>query len=91
MCSAAKETRSTCVLLDLSMPRLDGEEAFHELRKIRDDVRVILITGFTEQETFDRLRGTGSAGFVRKPASMPVLLAKVAEALNHSSRTSDGK
>ena len=75
--------RIDCVLLDLSMPRLDGEEAFRELRKIRSDVRVILITGYTEQDTFDRLRETGFAGFVKKPASIPVLLSKVAEVLQN--------
>jgi len=77
--------RIDCVLLDLSMPKLDGEEAFRELRKLRSDVRVILITGYTEQGSFDRLRETGFAGFVKKPASMPDLLAKVAEVLNRSS------
>lgn len=69
-----------CVLLDLSMPKLDGEETFHELRKIRDDVRVVLSSGFTEQEILDRFQGFGLAGVVQKPTPMPVLLAKIAEA-----------
>jgi len=71
-----------CVLLDLSMPRLDGEEVFIELRKLKSDVCVLLTSGFTEQEMIDRLRGTGIAGFLKKPANMQTLLAKVAEVLN---------
>lgn len=71
-----------CVLLDLSMPKLGGDEVFHELRKLRPDVRVILSSGFSEQEMLDRFQGAGLAGVLQKPARMHVLLAKVADALN---------
>jgi signal transduction histidine kinase len=70
-----------CVLLDLSMPKLDGEEVFRELQRIRPEVRVVLSSGFTEQEILDRFRGAGLAGTVQKPASMEVLLARIAEAV----------
>ena len=70
-----------CVLLDLSMPKLDGEEVFAELRRIRPGVRVVLSSGFTEQEILDRFQGAGLAGVIQKPAQMHVLLAKIAEAL----------
>ncbi len=70
-----------CVLLDLSMPKLDGEEVFRELRLIRSDVRVLLTSGFTEKEFIDRLEGAGFAGFIQKPAKMHVLLGKIAETL----------
>ena len=73
-----------CVLLDLSMPKLDGEEVFHELRKIRSDVRVILNSGHAEQDILDRFQGAGLAGVVQKPAQMGVLLAKIAEATGRS-------
>ncbi|MEE8106048.1 MAG: response regulator [Planctomycetota bacterium] len=63
------------------MPRLDGEEVFIELRKLKRDVCVLLTSGFTEKEMVDRLRGTGIAGFLKKPATMQALLAKVAEVL----------
>ena len=73
-----------CVLLDLSMPKLDGEEVFRALRKIRGDVRVVLSSGFTEQEVLDRFRGAGLAGVVQKPAKRELLLAKLGEALGLS-------
>jgi two-component system cell cycle sensor histidine kinase/response regulator CckA len=38
------------VLLDLSMPKMDGEEVYRELITVRPDVRVVLSSGFTEQE-----------------------------------------
>ena len=73
-----------CVLLDLSMPKLSGAEVFDELRKIRADVRVVLISGFTEQELMDRFRGTGLSGVVQKPTQLHVLLAKVGQAVGEA-------
>jgi PAS domain S-box-containing protein len=56
-----------CVVLDLSMPHMGGEEAFGELRKIREDIRVVLSSGYTEQEIEERFMGEGLAGFIKKP------------------------
>src|SRR5438874_1480889 len=55
------------VLLDLTMPFMDGEETFHRLREIRRDVPVVLCTGFIQQDRLDRLMKAGIAGFLRKP------------------------
>ena len=71
-----------CVLLDLSMPRLGGDEVFRELRRIRPDIRVVLISGFTEQEVMNRFQGAGIAGFLQKPTQMKALLAKVSQVLD---------
>ncbi len=69
------------VLLDLSMPKLGGDEVFRMMRTIREDVPVVLSSGFTEQEMLDRFRGDGLAGAVQKPVQMKVLLTRVAAAL----------
>ena len=55
------------VLLDLTMPFMDGEETFHRLREIRADVPVVLCTGFIQRNRLDRLIKDGIAGFLRKP------------------------
>ena len=62
-----------CVLLDLSMPRLSGEEVFREMRRIRGDVRVILSSGYNEHEVTQRFVGQGLAGFVQKPYTLEKL------------------
>lgn len=59
-----------CVLLDLTMPNLDGEQTFLEMRKIRPDVQVILISGFSKDDLSQRFAGQGLAGFLQKPFSM---------------------
>jgi two-component system cell cycle sensor histidine kinase/response regulator CckA len=59
-----------CVLLDLTMPEMGGEEAFRELRRLRRDVRVILSSGYNEQDVTQRFVGKGLAGFIQKPFTM---------------------
>ncbi len=57
----------TLVVLDLTMPNMDGETAFRELRQLRGDVRVILTSGYNSQEVVTRFAGKGLAGFIQKP------------------------
>jgi PAS domain S-box-containing protein len=74
-----EEHRGTirCVLLDLTMPRMDGEETFRELRRMDPGLPVILCSGYNEQETISRFVGEGLAGFIQKPYR----IANVREAL----------
>lgn len=65
------------VLLDLTMPRLSGEETYDELVKIRPDVRVILTSGYSETEACRRLGHRTIVGFVQKPFEYQVLMRKI--------------
>ena len=66
-----------CVILDLTMPHLDGEETFRELRKIRPDVAVILASGYNQQDVTQRFTGKGLAGFLQKPFRLESLTEMV--------------
>lgn len=57
------------VLMDMTMPKMDGQSCFRALREINPDVRVILSSGYNEQEATSRFVGKGLAGFVQKPYS----------------------
>jgi len=70
-----------CVLLDLAMPRMDGEETFRELRRIQPGVRVVLASGFSDQEITQRFRGALPVGFIEKPYRIDSLATKLREAL----------
>lgn len=65
------------VILDLTMPFMDGEETFHRLREIRPDVPVMLCTGFIQNERLERLMTAGLSGFLRKPFAPDEIAAQV--------------
>ncbi|MAE72422.1 MAG: hypothetical protein CME06_18370 [Gemmatimonadetes bacterium] len=61
------------VLLDLTMPHMNGEEAYRELRRINPDVRVILASGYSENDIEARFAGKGMAGCLQKPYTLIAL------------------
>jgi PAS domain S-box-containing protein len=67
------EDRITCVILDLTMPKMDGLSAFKELIRIRPNIKVILSSGYDAEDSAHRLSGQGIAGFVQKPYSLQKL------------------
>ena len=74
-----KSADIVCVLLDLTMPRMDGEETLRELRRIRSDVRVLLSSGYSGPEVRRRFAGQGLAGFLEKPYQLEALADKLRE------------
>jgi CheY-like chemotaxis protein len=72
------------ILLDLSMPFMDGEETFGRLRGISPDVVVLLSTGFIARERLDRMLAAGMAGFLRKPHRPDELVAHVRSVLERT-------
>ena len=61
------------VILDLTMPHMDGERCFRELRKLKSDVKVIMSSGFSEHEVTQKFAGKGLAGFIQKPYKLSLL------------------
>ncbi|MHC4717315.1 MAG: PAS domain-containing hybrid sensor histidine kinase/response regulator, partial [Planctomycetota bacterium] len=69
------------VLLDMTMPRLGGEETLREIRRIRPDAKVILTSGYPEEDAAKRFAGMGLAGFIQKPFGLSDVVAKLRRAL----------
>jgi PAS domain S-box-containing protein len=63
------------VIMDLTMPKLSGSEAFQAMRGVRSDVKVILTSGYNESDATSSFSGLG--GFLRKPFRMHELLKMV--------------
>jgi len=80
-CFRAAGAEIRAVLLDLTMPHLDGEGAFRELRLLRPEARVLLMSGFSEQDAIHGFIGKGLAGFLQKPFRLESLRARLKEIL----------
>ena len=69
------------VLLDMTMPDMNGEETFKALRNIRGNIKVILSSGYTEQDTMARFHTDGIAAFIQKPFELETLIRKLQDLL----------
>jgi CheY-like chemotaxis protein len=58
------------VLLDMVMPEMNGRDCFFKLKVINPDVRVILMSGFSQDDDIQEMREIGLAGFIHKPFHM---------------------
>jgi PAS domain S-box-containing protein len=65
------------VILNMQMPNLDGIQTFHELKKIRPNVRVLFSSGYNEAKAMKSFPGDRPAGYIQKPFMMQELLGKI--------------
>jgi CheY-like chemotaxis protein len=76
----AKEIEA--VLLDCHLPGGPGDEIFEELRRIRPNIPVIMMSGFAEEDSIGRFLGMGVVGFLKKPFGPLTLFQAVKNALD---------
>ena len=59
--------RIVCVLLDLTMPYMDGAQAFREIRSITRAVPILLMSGYSREDVRDQFIDVELADFLQKP------------------------
>ena len=69
------------MLLDLTMPRLDGVETLQKLRCMQTNVQVLVMSGYSEQDVSAHFAGLGAGGFIQKPFLPHDLVTKVCQLL----------
>jgi DNA-binding NarL/FixJ family response regulator len=67
------------VLMDVSMPVLDGFEATREIRAASDETHVLMLTGSNSRADVDRSREVGASGYVTKDRIASELVAAIVE------------
>jgi two-component system, cell cycle sensor histidine kinase and response regulator CckA len=70
------------VILDMVMPGKSGTHVFRELRAAKSDVRVLIASGYGQEEYFHEIFQSGSVGFLQKPFLSSDLIHKIDETLN---------
>jgi two-component system cell cycle sensor histidine kinase/response regulator CckA len=72
------------VILDMTMPDMNGRETFERLKKIDPDIKVLISTGYSINGEVQEILNHGGNGFLQKPFDMTVLSQKVREVLNNT-------
>jgi PAS domain S-box-containing protein len=77
----ARTATFDAVLLDMTMPRLSGVETFRVLRELCPSLRVVLTSGYSEEDAAERFDSDGLAGFIQKPFLPQALVRAMSEAV----------
>ncbi|MBI3447511.1 MAG: response regulator [Acidobacteria bacterium] len=75
------------VILDLTMPEMDGEEVLKEIHRVSPEARVVLSSGYSETDVIKRFAGKGIAGFIQKPYRVESFLETLRAAMRGPSRS----
>jgi CheY-like chemotaxis protein len=70
------------IILDFTMPVMDGADVFEELLHMNPKAPVVLSSGFAEQERLRAMLARGLRGFIPKPYTQAKLLAQIRSVLD---------
>ena len=73
----AEAVKPQVIMLDLRMPGMNGEEALVELKKILPECKFIIMTGWDDGATQERIEKMGVAGYFSKPVDLEKLVTTV--------------
>jgi excisionase family DNA binding protein len=69
------------LITDLRMPGVDGLKVIREARRLKGDVRIIIVTGYSSEASAIEAINLGVQGYLTKPFRVPRVLAAAAKAL----------
>lgn len=74
------------VLLDMIMPKMNGENCFYEIKKVNKDSKIIIMSGFTDDTNIDELKKEGLLDFVNKPFKKDEIIEKISKRLTSTNK-----
>jgi CheY-like chemotaxis protein len=72
------------VILDVIMPKRNGKEVYEEIRKIRPDLKVLFMSGYTGDILYRKGITEDELNFISKPVMPHDMLAKIRDLIDHS-------
>jgi FixJ family two-component response regulator len=82
----AAARRPDCVLLDLHMPNMSGEQVLSQIRRMSGRPPVVVITAHDTPETREQCLAAGAAAYLRKPLDDRLLLNAISAALSKATK-----
>lgn len=73
----AKELSPDVVLMDIRLPKLDGLAVTESLQKAQPEIKVLIVSGYSQNEFGDRIMQSGACGFISKEASPAELVQAI--------------
>jgi len=80
--SLVKKYHPALILMDLNMPDMDGITAIQELRKIDENIKVIVVTGYDDSDLIFRAMKIGARGYILKTMAASQLVIAANEVIN---------
>ena len=71
------------VILDLSMPGMDGLKCLEELLRFDPAIKVIIASGYSMKQKVQEAMGLGAIGYLMKPYQCSDILKKIREVFDH--------
>jgi CheY-like chemotaxis protein len=75
----------SCVLLDLTLPQINGEQVFHAISSLKPGTPIVLMSGYGEDRANNHFDGYNVVGFLRKPFARDALAEKIWQAVGDTS------
>ncbi len=72
------------VILDMAMPVMSGRETYIEMRRINPAVKVILSSGFRQDQRVQEVIDMGASAFLQKPYSLTALIRTIQSVTAHN-------
>lgn len=76
----AHAVKPDIVLMDISMPGMDGIEATERLLEMRPDVRVVVLTSYSEQEKITEALAAGAVSYLTKDSAPEAVIRAIRSA-----------
>jgi len=73
----ARDAKPDIVLMDITMPDMDGMEATQKLKKLYPDCQILVLTVHADKQYFMKMLSVGASGYLTKQAAADELLAAI--------------
>ncbi len=81
-----RETEPDLVTLDITMPKIDGLAALKEMKKIRPDAQIIIVSAINDKSVVLKALDAGAALFINKPVSEAAIRTAIEKVLAQTTR-----